>query len=235
MEFSTAVIEKIGSYVYYLQDPINKEIFYIGKGIGNRVFEHVACSSNLNLISDKLERIRGIESKGLKVIHMIIRHGLTDYEARLIESVLIDFVGKNNLTNQVKGYHSNDYGVKTTDELILMYDAKPCLITDKAIIININRLFKQTMTENELYEATRGWWVLGNRKNNALYAIGSFNGLVREVYKILDWESRYFGNKQRWSFTGEVAESSIRNKYLNSSLENYIIKGAQNPIKYVNC
>ena len=38
--FSTAIIEKINYYIYCLVDPRNQNIFYIGKGIGNRVFQH---------------------------------------------------------------------------------------------------------------------------------------------------------------------------------------------------
>ena len=38
MRFSNP--EEIGSYVYALVDPNNKEIFYIGKGKENRVFQH---------------------------------------------------------------------------------------------------------------------------------------------------------------------------------------------------
>ncbi|CDF99459.1 Putative uncharacterized protein [Avibacterium paragallinarum JF4211] len=38
--FSTGVIEKIGYYIYCLVDPRNQNIFYVGKGKGNRVFQH---------------------------------------------------------------------------------------------------------------------------------------------------------------------------------------------------
>jgi uncharacterized protein len=36
-EFSKAVCERIGFYVYVLKDPRTSIIFYIGKGVGNRV------------------------------------------------------------------------------------------------------------------------------------------------------------------------------------------------------
>jgi len=233
--FSKSVIEKIGSYVYSLCDPSTKEVFYIGKGKGNRVFDHLKCSLDESLNSNKLDRIREITSKGLEVEHTILRHGLTDDEAILIEAVLIDFAGKDNLSNEVKGHYSSDFGAKTASEIIFQYDAKPCVIDDKVIIITVNRQFKQTMTEQELYEITRGWWVIGERRNNAEYVISAYNGLVREIYQIDSWESRAFGEKKRRAFTGKVASEEIREKYKNTSLENYIVKGAQNPIKYVNC
>jgi hypothetical protein len=48
------------------------------------------------------------------------------------------------------------------------------------------------------------------------------------VYKIEKWQP----NGVRWEFIGKVAEDVVREKYLNQSLENYIKKGGQNPIRY---
>lgn len=38
--FSTSIIEKLAYYVYCLIDPRDGNIFYVGKGVGNRVFHH---------------------------------------------------------------------------------------------------------------------------------------------------------------------------------------------------
>jgi len=35
------VAERLGWYVYRLIDPRNGETFYVGKGRGNRIFQHV--------------------------------------------------------------------------------------------------------------------------------------------------------------------------------------------------
>ena len=40
--FNTEVSESLGNYVYRLIDPRNGETFYVGKGKGNRVFQHAA-------------------------------------------------------------------------------------------------------------------------------------------------------------------------------------------------
>ena len=42
-EFSKAVCERIGSYVYVLKGPRNGNIFYVGKGKRNRVFQYLNC------------------------------------------------------------------------------------------------------------------------------------------------------------------------------------------------
>ena len=39
--FSQRVIEKLGYYVYLYINPTNNSIFYVGKGKGNRAFEHL--------------------------------------------------------------------------------------------------------------------------------------------------------------------------------------------------
>jgi hypothetical protein len=115
--FSQAVIENIDFYVYFLQDPRDSEIFYIGKGAGNRVFDHVSCAENLDQETDKLDRIRDIIETGQTVKQFILRHGLTEEMAFEVEASLIDFVGRNNLLNMQGGHYSKDYGLKSIDEI----------------------------------------------------------------------------------------------------------------------
>ena len=229
-QFSQAVCEKIGYYVYVLKDPRNSEIFYIGKGKGNRVFQHVSCALDTEDESDKLSLIREIKNTGQEVEHYILRHRLTEDEAITIESVCIDLIGLENLTNKVKGYHSWDEGLKSIDEIIQHYDAKVIEKFDEpCIIININRKYKRFMPENDLYNATRSAWKLGPKKDKAKYVITSYRGLVREVFEINSWQKATNG---RWEFTGKIANENIRNKYINQSLQKFISKGNQNPIRY---
>ena len=228
-QFSQAVCEKIGYYVYVLKDPRNSEIFYIGKGKGNRVFQHVSCALETEDDSDKLNLIREILNEGKNVEYYILRHGLaTEKDALEIESACIDLIGLDNLTNEIKGHNSWESGMKTANEIVQHYDAKAITITEPTIIININKLYKRFMKDNELYNTTRSSWKLGSKKNEAKYVIAAYRGLVREVYKINSWNQ--VGD--RWEFAGEVAEKESRDKYLNQSLENYTKKGSQNPIKY---
>ena len=34
------VVEALGHYVYMLKDPRDEEIFYVGRGVGSRLFAH---------------------------------------------------------------------------------------------------------------------------------------------------------------------------------------------------
>ena len=228
-KFSQTVCEKIGYYVYMLKDPRDSRTFYVGKGMGNRVFQHVTAASTSPAISDKLNLINEIHNADLEVEYYILRHGISEEQALEIESVCIDLLGLDNLTNKVKGHDSWEYGLKTVDEVIQHYDAQIITIIEPAIIININQQYRRFMTPQELYEATRSSWKVAlHRRKNVKYALASYRGLVREVYEIENWNKK----DDRWEFTGKIAEGLIRDKYLNQSLDNYIQKGNQNPIRY---
>lgn len=230
--FSQSTIEKISYYVYLLKDPRTNEVFYIGKGVGNRVFNHLATALESPNSSDKLEYIREIIKNGHCVEHYILRHGLSEKEAFEVEAALIDFVGMQNLTNAQKGHYSEDYGIKTIDEINAMYEAEELKTNVPVILININRLYDRKMTDEQLYEATRKEWVIGERRDKVKYAIATYRGLTREVYEIKRW---YHIRDNRWGFEGYKANESIRIALRYKSIASFFLKGAANPIKYLNC
>lgn len=231
MEFTQAVCEKLGYYVYVLKDPRNSSVFYIGKGVGNRIFHHASCALNTYIDSDKLNLIREIHNSNMEVEYYILRHGLSGEQALEIESACIDLLGLENLKNIVKGHDSWERGLKTVDEIIQFYDAKVITIEEFTVIITINRVYRRFMTPAELYDATRRSWKIANwRINRIKYAIASYRGIVREVYAVERWDRTEDG--KRWYFTGKIANAEIREKYINQSLENYNKKGSQNPIRY---
>ena len=124
-------------------------------------------------------------------------------------------------------------------------------ITENVILIRINRLFHKNITEEELYEATRGIWRVGSRRENADYAFSVYKGKVKEVFVIKSWfpactlhyktrimrdAIQNIDKTRRWEFDGEIAESNVRDKYIGKSVKNYLPSfGGTNPIIYVNC
>lgn len=229
--FTQSVIEQLDYYVYFLRDPSNKEVFYVGKGKGNRVFDHVACALADVTETDKLERIRAIQKSRKSVEHFVLRHGLTERSAFEVEAALIDFVGIPNLSNIQSGHYSTDFGIKTTEEVIAMYSA-PAFATDKPVLlININKLFHREMTETEIYDVTRKSWVLGPRRKKAKYAVAVYRGLTREVYEINDW----YQIGDRWGFYGNPADKATRTSLRYKSVAGLSKRGAANPIRYINC
>jgi hypothetical protein len=237
-EFSPAVTEKLGYYVYLLTDPETNRVFYVGKGNGNRIFAHLAQALSAPTESDKLDKIRAIQAKGLQVKHTIHRHGLTEKEAFEVEASLIDFIGIDDLTNIVHGHHSDNRGSMSIADIIAQYDAPSIEIVEPGILIIVNRLFERSISADRLYEITRGNWVVGKKRDSAKFAFTVYNGIVRQVYEIQRWvpvTARQPEQKTqaRWRFDGVVAQDLQH--YVGGSVEKYITPGAQNPIKYVNC
>jgi len=234
--FSPAVTEKLGYYVYLLRDPETREVFYVGKGVGNRIFAHINAAIADPVQSDKLERIRAVHNRGQEILHTIHRHGLTEKEAFEVEAALIDLLGLNDLTNLVSGYDALR-GTKTVGEVVEMYDAPLLTIAESALLVIINRMYRRSMTPDELYEVTRGDWVIGTRRNQMKYVFAVSNTIVREVYEVERWYPvQALGQvkiRSRWRFDGHIAENMQH--YVGGSVAQYITHGAQNPIKYVNC
>lgn len=240
-KLSPSVIEKLGYYVYIYINPLNDSIFYVGKGKGNRVFDHLKNDNE----SEKVNAIKEIRANGKEPRIEILVHGLSDEETALrIEAAVIDVIGVDNLTNGVRGWQSGYYGRMDVEQLASLYEREKVEIEEPAILIRINQLYQYGMSEIELYDVTRGVWRVGENRNKAKYAFAVYEGIVREVYKIEQWfpAGTTFSTRDpngliepdRWEFIGKLAEPKVREKYWLKSVEDYFSQNSQNPITYVN-
>lgn len=238
-EFSKEIIDKLNYYVYRLIDPRNGETFYVGKGQGNRVFEH-AKGNKSNNENEKISRINQIKSAGFEVAHVIHRHGMDEETAFEVEAALIDaYPG---LTNIMGGHGSNARGTMHANEIIQLYAAEEANLDGvKALLINVNR----TATESSLsllYEATRYAWRLNKDKAKQADIILSIQqGIIKGVFvaeKWLEATSKNFPGRTdvpgRYGFTGNPADKARANQYIGKRIpDKYTKKGASNPIKYI--
>jgi len=78
-KFTQNQIEFLKYYVYIYKDPSSDEIFYVGKGKGNRVFNHLSDKVD----SEKVSRINEIRERGLEPEIEILIHGLEDEKSSI--------------------------------------------------------------------------------------------------------------------------------------------------------
>lgn len=250
--FSQLTQETLGYYVYLLINPLDNKIFYVGKGKDNRVFYHAKAALLVWLENDKLNLIKDIIDKGQRVKYYILRHGMTEKEAYLVESAFIDFLTFKdfsfvaNITNIVAGHNQWDKGLKTVDEIELLYNCLPLDIENKPhklLSININGTYHSSA---DIYEITRKSWVLNpNRANQAEYVVAEYRGIIRAIFKIDEkgWQrvesvenAEYIKGKSkaRYYFEGkEVIDTEIQKMYLHKKLPKKE-KGQANPIWYLD-
>jgi hypothetical protein len=249
MRFTDEVCEKIGNYVYRLVDPRNGETFYVGKGKGNRVFDHASAaikSDEEDEIDSKLDRIRDIRNEGLEVLHIIHRHEIPDEAVFEVEAAIIDaYPG---LTNQQGGYRSNSKGPMDSRQLMDKY-ALPTIeeqIEDKLLLININAC-QNRRDKNAIYDQVHFAWRLSpSRAAKADFVLAVYRGVVVGAFTADEWLEATRDNfpdvdragndlNGRFGFRGRVATDEVWNRFVGERgkrLTNEAMKHIQNPIRY---
>ena len=238
--FPPSVISELKYYVYIYSHPQTEEVFYVGKGKGNRVFAHLDDISD----SDKVAYLKSLREDGLDPVIEILIHGLELEDTALrVEAAVIDLIGRDKLTNRQKGYKSSSYGRLNIRQIVSLYQKSPVEVTHRAMAIRINTEYYPTITAGDLYDATRSYWKVNvARAKQAKYAFAVYHGIIYEVYQILDWYDggQTFSNRQlvyagdRKEFVGHIAPDPIRNYYLYKSISHYFKRGNANPIYYFN-
>jgi uncharacterized protein len=209
--FLSGVAEKLGWYVYALRDPRTGSLFYVGKGVGNRAYQHARQAKKLNGQSAealRLETIREILAANLDVGVEIIRHRIPDEQtAYEVEAAVIDALALTGiqLANLVGG-HGTVRGWQPLEDIIAEYVAVPIEIAPdhRVALIRIRRRYGEVRSPDDLYEITRQWWKLAPGRRNPTHAFSVHNGIVRAVYRIDSWERELPGGRDRWRFTGEI-------------------------------
>ena len=225
--FSEKSLISLGDYyVYGLIDPRSKQIFYIGKGTKNRVFNH------------EKESLSSSDSEKLKL------------------KTILDIKEDVGLTNIVAGHHSKEALSVDEYERIygaVLLDEKD--IRHKILVIKVSKFYKKGMDEKILYDTVRGLWRVSKEKVKKVeYVFGVYNSLIVAVYKPSAWfvckenkdrlpkqnnvltpktENRLFFVDERYEQGLPLDEN--QSFYIYKSIAGFKLnKLAQNPITYLN-
>jgi len=234
LDYETA--SALGKYVYALRDPRDGgQVFYVGKGTGDRLLSHKKFSDeNPDVATEKLDRIKEIESAGFEVEHLLLRTGLeSDEEALKVEQAVIDAYAAAGLelTNLVKGHHSDTHGLTTLTAFVQAHGAEPMGQLNLPIVMfKIQNKWNPTLDAAGIYKATREHWVVGsNTRTSAKYAFGVAYGIIRGIYRIDSWmPSDEPGLEKRWMFDG--VEATELSHFIGTKPLQAFRKYAANPV-----
>ena len=190
--------EQLGHYVYVLRDPRNNQIFYVGKGVGNRVLDHAnGVMGKEDPQSTKEMQISEIHAAGLEVDAWIIQSGLrSDEHAFATESAVYGTLKlvsstlnseKLSLRNIVVPPGFSNSGLIQLNEAIAIFGepADSTLIPHDSVFIKPTTTWRRGMSAEELWESTHGWWLLGEERiQNVRHVFSIPNFVLRGVWLV---------------------------------------------------
>lgn len=231
-KFSSNVCNALQHYVYALIDPRDSSIFYVGKAnSNNRAWDHFKKPVNASRKSQRIEEIRnaGVEPKV-----EVLRYGLTAEGALEVEAAIIDTLGFDMLTNEVRG-HGVGRGRVSTSQLAQLYATKSVELSEYSepmILFFIGKTYSPDHDNIELYDNVRQFWRIGAHARTVdpstgqlpyRSAVGVVDSIAVAVYSIEAWfpaEStvstrlpRAVSSHGKWEFVGR-------------ELPNHFLKGA---------
>lgn len=107
--------------------------------------------------------------------------------------------------------------------------------TRPTMIIKISRAYNTGMSDDDIREATQGWWrITPEKANRTDLILAVANGMVMGVYRRNGpWQKDEVGDHDgRYRFDGKTADDAEVRKFKDRSVANLFPKGASNPIRY---
>ncbi len=250
--FSPRVAEALGFYVYRLVDPRNDETFYVGRGVGNRVFDHFEEAHDARRggpRSAKTDRINAIHDARLRVSAVIHRHNLRDdHETGMLEAALIEAYP--NLTNQVAGEGTTNFGARGVDAVIAQYDLPPAPIDEeKCLVLSLTKRWPiedddAPFAWRDIYQRARyGWRLDVKRAAKAQYVVAQARGVVRAVFIADRWttsDDPVFAAFPRpkvapaWGFVGSPAPWFVEHAWVGRRVPEKLRARFGQRVRYAN-
>ena len=205
----------------------NKRIpFYIGKGKNDRCLRHLEEKKD-NERSRKIKNLAASKKLGID----ILAYGLSEPESFIVESVCIDLMNIDNLTNTVRGHGDNTKRLPIGELASMMVTRDKITIPPehKGVAFLLEKSFMHYFGDLELLEHTRGIWTK-KQPESVKYAYATYRGIIKEVFEIYTWvpagTQQYFTREldpqkvaKRHEFVGKKAPEEIRNKYIGELID----------------
>lgn len=229
-------------YVYALRDPRDGAVFYIGKGVNDRIFSHVRAvlagqqapdkDEALAIRRAKAARINAIHDAGRAVEHLMLRDSLPEEDsAYIVEQSVIDAYRATGhpLTNLAAGHHSAIHGLNRAEDVVAIRGALPApALPTPCLLFKLNKSWYPGISERELYDATRGNWGVAERsRNDARVAFGMYGEVILSAFRIDSWASAVTPEEEDlWCFEG-TADPSLQH-YVGRHVRDVVEPGRKN-------
>ena len=218
--------EMLGHYVYALRDPRDKKVFYVGKGVGERVLSHAnGMIGNVDPQTMKQLQIKEIHDQGLEVESWIVQSDLKDDKhsfatesavygiLKLLEPSLDSELFS--LKNILAPPTFREAGLIQVKEAIALFGepVDNSRLPHNAVFIRPAEQWRRGMTTEELWEVTRGWWVCKeNRILKIRYVISIPNSVIRGIWEVPSGGWRKQNEHDRGFADAESKRASKKNK-----------------------
>jgi len=190
--------ERLNPYIYILRDPRDGKVFYVGRGQGTRVLDHLGealaalDAGRLEGLSAKNRRILEIWSAGEMVDWQIVARRLADeQQAELAEAAVMAALEASQngpALNQQAGMHAADHGPVLREELdaFRAQPVNPCKAYGAVFVFPVHRAIEGG---REPYDATRCCWYVAERwrGENQSVAVGLVRGRSVGAWNIEQW------------------------------------------------
>lgn len=143
-------------YTYFLMDPRNGQVFYVGKGRGGRVSAHAKrAAAGTEPNAPKFARMQDILAAGLSVSELIFAVHGSDEEAYAVERQLIECLRESGLTNIVGGIVTNEEMPRIKARSLLARMLPLSVWMERATPLQVNSARKLGGTPEALYVRIR--------------------------------------------------------------------------------
>ena len=224
----------------------------------NTFFEKLFDQFNKQVFSSEDNQIEQTLSLLSQVCYYKEKHLITEKQFHIFEDALKQYLARKNVQQHMCNMMSESQcdeessayynllpympeGVSAPEKESVESKASGCCtevssldFQNPTMIIKVNRLYREGMSTEEVYNTTRQWWRVNEQRAKSMkYALAVVHGIVKEVFEIESWRRGEEDERPgRWSFKGRVADEVIRKRFVNKSVKHLFKKGDMCPIRY---